>query len=76
MRRRFTTLTRAVAARIVTRKVITVNLREMSVQELNRALASARNKRDAFPAGREPREILHRIRVIQDEQNRRRADRS
>jgi hypothetical protein len=40
--------------------------------DLNREIIHARNRRDAFAAGREPADVMRNLRLLLDEQNRRR----
>lgn len=47
--------------------------RDMTNDELYRALAHARNRRDAYAEGREPQEVLTELRRLLDEQERRRT---
>ena len=53
-----------------------MDVKRMTRDELNRALASARNRRDAFAVGRESAEVLKRIRVLTDELTYRRVRRN
>lgn len=46
--------------------------RELDRNELNRAIAHARNKRDAYSAGREPQETMVELHALLSEQARRR----
>jgi hypothetical protein len=56
------------------RKVLAMsNLSNLSNADLNRAIAGARSKRDAFAAGREPAEVVTRLNALLREQARRRA---
>ena len=50
-------------------------LAAMSGSDLNREIAHARNKRDAFSAGREPQAVMRHLRRLLDEQIRRRQTR-
>ena len=47
----------------------------MTDRELARAIAHARNRRDAFAEGRDPRRVRTHLRRLLDEQARRRAER-
>lgn len=49
-----------------------VQLSSMTTDQLNRALASARSRRDAYSPGREPREVLAQVAALTAEQLRRR----
>lgn len=49
--------------------------RNLTDDELARAVVASRNRRDAFAAGREPADALTNLRRLLDEQARRRAER-
>ena len=48
-------------------------IRSLTNNELQRELAHARNKRDAFSMGNEPAEVMRHLRDLLDEQDRRRS---
>jgi hypothetical protein len=50
-----------------------VELSGLSLHQLNRMLVHARNKRDAFPVGREPERVLRDVRMLITEINNRRC---
>jgi hypothetical protein len=54
---------------------MTLDIRTLTGDELGREIAHARNRRDAFAAGREPAEVLTALRELLDEQTRRREAR-
>lgn len=53
-----------------------LNLSSLTDSELSRELAHARNRRDAYAAGREPFEVTSALRDILSEQDRRRGERA
>ena len=52
--------------------VIPAHVRELDAAELGRAIASARNKRDAYAEGREPAWVKSELAALLAEQDRRR----